>query len=183
MQHAREVPQPACVVVEDHQLFFPEQRISFGQARAVRDYLASTVEVPSKHVHCLTIDTCQITDESLALILEGVRMQTPANRRRLYLKKLVVSNTRLGPISMIQVASIVGSLEDLTLCNIQPQLGRDTIHQLLVAILDHGRRIQKLKLSKMNLNDHATVQLLIDIMNKQRQVMVKLDLSWASLSC
>lgn len=67
----------------------------------------------------LVIDSCFLADESFAMILEGIRLQTPPRARRLYLKQLVYSNNKMGPKALAALAGIMPSLVEFQINNVK----------------------------------------------------------------
>lgn len=50
-----------------------------------------------------------------------------------------------------------------------------------MAITDNGRKLRKLKISKINLSNPEAVQLIIELIQKHKNILYSLDLSWTLL--
>ena len=67
--------QPNFVSFNKNILFLKEKSVSKFDAEALKLYLIKTAPYVEKRVHKLVIDACGITDESFAMILDGVHGQ------------------------------------------------------------------------------------------------------------
>lgn len=86
----------------------------------------------------LVIDSCFLADESFAMILEGIRLQTPPRARRLYLKQIVYSNNKMGPKALGALEKIIPSLVEFQINNVKvPPSSTKT----LIAQIGTGKRL------------------------------------------
>ena len=108
----------------------------------------------------LVIDSCFLADESFALILEGIRLQTPPSAGRLYLKQIVYVNNKMGPKALGVLEKIIPSLAVFQINNVKMPTSST---KALIAQLGTGKRLQKLRLSNINLNDDASIAPLFDL--------------------
>ena len=113
------LPQPSFIKFNDGCLFLCEQHISDEQAVILKEYLIQIKNIPSKQVKSLVIDSCSLADESFAMILEGIRLQTPPRARRLLLKQLVYSNNKIGPKAQAALEKIIPSLVEFQINNVK----------------------------------------------------------------
>lgn len=89
----------------------------------------------------LIIDNCHMTDESFALILEGVLAQAERSGGYPHLKKLVYIGNYLGPISLALLDEVMGGLTELTIAWPSRELSRLQITELLRLVRHEGLRM------------------------------------------
>lgn len=141
--------------------------------------------MPEKHVYSVIIDSCHLSDESIARILEGIVAQSGAAKvsDRLLIRKLIYSYNCLGTRTLLLLKRMMPSLDELTINGVTNNLSGSLLSELLELIEMRGYRLQKLKLSNIDLSNELLVETyLLRMLARQSMVLFSLDLSWNKLS-
>lgn len=72
-------------IVRRH-LFLTEVSVTSKMALALHDYLRHVKNIPSTQIETVTVDDCGMDDNSLAILLNGLKEQG------VYLKRIIYSN-------------------------------------------------------------------------------------------
>jgi hypothetical protein len=70
-----ETPQPSFARIDQNSMFIIDKKITDIQAKSLNQFLQTTKSNPSMIIRHLTLINCSVSDENLAVILEGIISQ------------------------------------------------------------------------------------------------------------
>ena len=113
-------------------------------------------------------------DEQLARILEALVEQGQ------YLRTIVYSIGEMSNLSLKPLQKLIPNLRDLHLTKLTNSNTKHAINQIVESILNKGKRIERIKMSNVNLGGHSICQSICRLLEDSTS-LIHLDLSWSKL--
>ena len=145
----------------------------------------------------IIFDSCQMSDQALAYILEGVKNQISQvnvtvvkNKKeetkvvnQQHLHNFIYANNQFGEKSLEQLLELANDLCEIRLNNIQVSFNSTIMGDLLDHMVNYSASpyLMKLALTNVNLNDDRTVGNLVDTLETKKYLQF-LDLSWGGMT-
>lgn len=178
---------PSLIRIKNRVLFLRGRTLSLENCKAIESYLTYTKQKQSK-VAEIVIDSCEISDEGIACIIQGAVNQSKIQRRggkpkKQYLNSLTIANsTFFGSNCIEKILKLSDDLHELKLSNIKSMagFGQKLLSDFFSDYYNNCPFLFKLSLSRIVLNREGLVEQLIGFIDTKKYLQL-LDLSWTGL--